>query len=311
MLNYYNKKIVIFLMGPTASGKSELAMILRNYFPIELISVDSALIYKNMDIGTSKPTGIDLLNHPHRLINLIDPGDLYSVSDFRNDVMLEIKKIFNMNKIPLLVGGTMFYYYILLYGISILPKSNLNLRRKLLYYNKKKNDNFLYRYLSLIDHDSSKKIHPNDIQRIIRALEVYLITGKKMSFLKKSILNIFPYQTIQFAIIPKKKYLYNNIKNRFYSMLHQGFELEVKKLFYRGDLNMKLPSIRCIGYRQMWMYFLNDISYDEMIKLSIQSTYNFSKKQITWLKTWKNINLLFDTNIKILIKKILKIIYLF
>ncbi|XAJ74615.1 tRNA (adenosine(37)-N6)-dimethylallyltransferase MiaA [Buchnera aphidicola (Takecallis taiwana)] len=305
-----NKKFVIFLMGPTASGKSTLAMSLRKYLPIELISVDSALIYKNMDIGTAKPSSIELLQHPHRLINLVDPGDLYSVSDFRRDAMQAIEEIFYMNRIPLLVGGTMLYYHILLHGISVLPTANIELRDRLLYYHKISSKNFLHEYLSLVDIDSANIIHPNDIYRLIRALEVYLMTGNKMSILKQKISNSFPYKVIQFALLPKRKYLYAQIKKRFYNMLHQGLEYEVRKLFYRGDLKITSPAIKCIGYRHMWLYFLSKISYSDMIDRAIIATHQFSKKQITWLKNWNNLHILSDHDLYVSRFKILNLIYL-
>ncbi|QCI26166.1 tRNA (adenosine(37)-N6)-dimethylallyltransferase MiaA [Buchnera aphidicola] len=304
-----NKKFVIFVMGPTASGKSALAMHLRKYLPVELISVDSALIYKHMDIGTAKPSSIELSKHPHRLINVVDPGEWYSVSNFRRDVLQSIQEIFYMNKIPLLVGGTMLYYHILLNGISALPKADLKLRRKFLYCKVLGDKNFLHKYLSIIDSDAAKIIHPNDIHRIIRALEVYFITGQKMSILKKKTSNVFPYDVIQFAVIPDKLCLYNKIKYRFYNMLHQGLEFEVRKLFYRGDLNIESPAIRCIGYRHMWLYLLHEISYNQMIHDAIIATRKFAKKQMTWLKRWPNVHILCDKKLNLLTEKILYLVY--
>ncbi|WP_343182512.1 tRNA (adenosine(37)-N6)-dimethylallyltransferase MiaA [Buchnera aphidicola] len=304
-----NKNFLIFLMGPTASGKSKIAMILRNFLPVELISVDSALIYKDMDIGTSKPSQFELYHHPHRLINLLDPKNFYSAFDFRKDALNEIQKILRNNKIPLLVGGTMLYFHFLLYGSDQLPKSNIVLRKKLLYEVHDKNSDFLYQYLLHIDFDSAKDIHPHDIQRIIRAIEIYLLTGKKMSFLIKEMTTAIPYDIIQFGIFPQKDILHKNIKNRFYHMLHQGFEREVWKLFNRNDLSFFSPGMRCIGYREMWMYFLKMISYNEMIKKSIISTFHLAKKQITWLKKWKNIIFIHDSDIKKIISLVLKKIY--
>lgn len=311
MMNDFNKRFIIFLMGPTASGKSRLAMHLRQYLPVELISVDSALIYKTMDIGTAKPSNIELLKHPHRLINLVDPSDVYSVFDFRRDAIQAIEEILNMNKIPLLVGGTMLYYHILLHGISVLPEANIELRNRLLYYHQISGKTFLHQYLSYVDRESANIIHPNDIHRLVRSLEVYLITGNKMSILKKKKSNSFPYQVIQFALIPKKKFLYHKITTRFYHMLHQGLEYEVRKLFNRGDLNIKSPAMQCIGYRHMWLYFLNNISYNDMIYRTIIATRKFSKKQMTWLRNWNNLHVLSDNNINILTYKILNWIYLY
>ncbi|MCW5197070.1 tRNA (adenosine(37)-N6)-dimethylallyltransferase MiaA [Buchnera aphidicola] len=303
------KSFLIFLLGPTASGKSTLAMELRKYLPVELISVDSALIYRHMNIGTAKPNKLQLIQHPHRLINIKDPSQYYSVSEFRYDVLREINDILKLGKIPLLVGGTMFYYHILLNGISQLPKSNLELKKKILRENNYNHNYSLHKYLSKIDIISSKNIHPNDVQRLLRALEVCLITGKKFSQLKKNILFRLPYKTIQFVRVLKKKKLYHNIENRLGNMLDQGFEMEVMGLFNRGDLNIHLPSIRCIGYRHMWFYLSGLISYGDMIKQIIVSTKQLVKKQITWLKTWNNIYLLKDTKMELIIEKILNVIY--
>lgn len=303
------KKLVLFLMGPTGSGKTTLAMKLRKYLPIELISVDSALIYKYMDIGTAKPTHTQLLKHPHKLINLKDPLDIYSVVEFRNDALKAIQEILNIGKIPLLVGGTMFYYYILLHGISSLPSSSPILRKRFLKYKKKNRIFLLHKYLSILDFDSAQRIHCCDFYRVVRALEICLVTGKINSVVHSNSHDTFLYNVLQFAMIPPKNNLQNNIKNRFYGMLQQGFEDEVKKLFNRGDLNDELPSMRCIGYRQMWSYFSNRISYHDMVYQSILATNLLCKKQMTWLRKWENIHFLYSCNIHDLVKQILYYIY--
>ncbi|WP_367678491.1 tRNA (adenosine(37)-N6)-dimethylallyltransferase MiaA [Buchnera aphidicola] len=295
-------------MGPTASGKSSIAMQLRSYLPIELISVDSALIYTGMDIGTSKPNASELKKHPHKLIDIRDPSDFYSVLDFRNDALKAIEEIFNMNKIPCLVGGTMFYYHVLLNGISYLPKSNIILRNKLLCYKNLYDNNFLHQLLSYLDVQTSYKIHVNDTQRLLRALEICLITGKKMNQLKNKKFFNFPYSVVQIVIIKNQFCLMRNIERRIYSMLNNGLELEVRRLFERGDLNLNLPSMRCIGYRQMWLYFLNKLSYNEMIQKIITATWQLSKRQMTWLKRWNNLNFIYDMDIESCIDIILKII---
>ncbi|CAL4324544.1 tRNA dimethylallyltransferase [Buchnera aphidicola (Myzocallis carpini)] len=307
--NIFNKKYVIFLMGPTASGKSELSMQLQKYLPVELVSVDSALVYKGMDIGTAKPNKKQLLKHPLRLINLRDPKDYYCVQDFRCDVLQAIKEIFDMQKIPLLVGGTMFYYNILLHGISNLPKSNIDVRNTIFNKYGFQNSFILHQYLSKMDRESAENIHPNDLQRILRALEVCLITGKKYSILKKKVSNPFTYHAIQFAIYPEKKFLYDNINTRFYHMLNNGFELEVRTLFHRKDLNIDLPAMRCVGYRQMFLYFMKKMNFSQMIQSTIFATRQLVKKQRTWLKKWKNVYFLYDNKINYLTKKIISILY--
>ncbi|QCI22390.1 tRNA (adenosine(37)-N6)-dimethylallyltransferase MiaA [Buchnera aphidicola] len=293
-------------MGPTACGKTQFAISLREYLPIELISVDSALIYRDMNIGTAKPSLSDLLNHPHRLLNIKDPIENYSVAEFYNDVLREIKDIVKLGKIPCLVGGTMFYYNVLLHGLSILPPSNIKVRKYLL--NNKKN--ILHKQLELIDPVSANRIHKNDIQRLLRALEVFYISGKNLTELTKHNNHKLPYTIFQFSIIPpSKKWLNHRIKLRVKNMLMSGFQEEVESLFFRGDLHINLPSIKCIGYRQMWEYLEYKISYKEMIEKIVHSTKTLAKHQLTWLKKWKNVNKLScQYNINILIKKLLDVL---
>lgn len=297
--NYYND-IVIFLMGPTASGKTKLAIEIKKYFPIELISVDSALIYRDMNIGTSKPSFNQLLNHPHHLINIKDPSESYSVINFYYDAIDSINKVINKGKIPLLVGGTMLYYKILLNGFSNLPISNRTVRDNIYNYASKFGSKKLYNILSKIDPIYSNKIHSNDLLRIVRALEVFFISGKKVSELYKYNYRFFPYKILQVAIIPDdRNKLHKIIKIRFEKMLADGFENEVRSLFLRGDLNSNLPSMKCVGYRQMWNYITKKISYDEMIYRSICSTRQLAKRQITWLRKWKNLKFIKNNEVDI------------
>ncbi|WP_226856638.1 tRNA (adenosine(37)-N6)-dimethylallyltransferase MiaA [Buchnera aphidicola] len=291
-------------MGPTCCGKSQIAMYLRKHLPIELISVDSALIYRDMDIGTDKPNYLDLKMHPHRLLNIKDPSEVYSAAEFRKDAYKEIKNILKLGKIPLLVGGTMFYYHVLLYGLSNLPPSNLEIRKYLL-DKAKYNKYFLYEKLNLIDPISANNIHQNDFQRLLRALEVFYISGKTLTSLKNNTLSELPYNIIQFSILPKsKKWLYEKIEFRVKKMLMLGFQKEVENLFFRGDLNKQLPSIRCIGYRQMWEYLEYKISYNEMVSRIIFATRKLAKHQLTWLKKWKNIHFLISSTPSIIFKEI-------
>lgn len=293
-------------MGPTACGKTKFAISLREYLPIELISVDSALIYRDMDIGTAKPSLSDLSNHPHRLLNIKDPIENYSVAEFYSDVLKEINDIIKLGKIPCLVGGTMFYYNVLLNGLSILPPSNIKIREYLL----KNKKNFLHKKLELIDPISASRIHKNDIQRLLRALEVFYLSGKNLTELKKNNNHKLPYTIFQFAIIPpSKEWLHDRIKLRVKNMLMLGFQDEVELLFFRGDLHINLPSIRCIGYRQMWEYLEYKINYNEMFNKIIYATKKLAKHQLTWLKKWKNLNkLLYSSNNNILIKQLLDIL---
>lgn len=293
-------------MGPTACGKSQFAIHLRSYLPIELISVDSALIYRDMNIGTSKPSDFDLLIHPHYLLNIKDPLESYSVVEFQKDVLKIIVKIIQSGKIPCLVGGTMFYYQTLLYGLSILPESNYKIREYIL--QNIKNKNCLHKQLQLIDPISAMRIHRNDIQRVLRALEVFFITGKTFTELTKDNSYILPYTVLQFALMPpSKEWLYKTINLRLDRMLSSGFQKEVESLFYRSDLHIQLQSIRCIGYRQMWKYLEYKISYQEMVHEIIQSTRKLAKHQFTWLKKWKNIYILDNQNFDLSVAKILNI----
>ncbi|WAI18662.1 MAG: tRNA (adenosine(37)-N6)-dimethylallyltransferase MiaA [Buchnera aphidicola (Acyrthosiphon caraganae)] len=295
-------------MGPTACGKSKLAICLRRYLPIELISVDSALIYRGMDIGTDKPSASDLSSHPHRLLNIKDPIENYSAGEFQKDVLKEIDDIIKLGKIPCLVGGTMFYYNILLNGLSILPSSNIKVREYLL--DKKNEKNFLHKKLELIDPVSAARIHKNDFQRLLRALEVFYLSGKSVTELKKNNYYKLPYNIFQFAIIPpNKEWLNNRIELRIKKMLILGFQKEVEHLFLRGDLHVNLPSIRCIGYRQMWEYLEYKNSYKEMLNKMIYATRKLAKHQLTWLKKWENLNkILYNSIPNVLVKKILDVL---
>ncbi|WP_222836972.1 tRNA (adenosine(37)-N6)-dimethylallyltransferase MiaA [Buchnera aphidicola] len=295
-------------MGPTACGKSKVSIYLRKYLPIELISVDSALIYRGMDIGTDKPSITDLSIHPCRLLNIRDPIENYSAAEFHHDVLNEINNIIKLGKIPFLVGGTMFYYHVLLNGLSTLPPSNLKLRQYLLQKNSKKY--FLHEKLKLIDPIAAKRIHKNDYQRLLRALEVFYISGKNLTELTKNNNYQLPYKIFQFALMPpNKEWLNNKIEIRIRKMLISGFQKEVELLFLRGDLHINLPSMRCIGYRQIWEYLEYKNSYQEMFNKMIYATRKLAKNQLTWLKKWNNIDeVLCNLHPDILLKKILTIL---
>ncbi|WP_222836982.1 tRNA (adenosine(37)-N6)-dimethylallyltransferase MiaA [Buchnera aphidicola] len=295
-------------MGPTGCGKSKIAIYLRKYLPIEIISVDSALIYRDMDIGTDKPNHLDLKIHPHRLLNIKDPSETYSAAEFRKDAYKEIKSILKLGKIPLLVGGTMFYYHVLLHGLSNLPPSNYEIRKYLL-DKVKYNKFFLHEKLNLIDPLSASSIHKNDFQRLLRALEVFYISGKTLTSFKNNTFIELPYNIIQFSILPQsKEWLYNKIEFRVKKMLTLGFQKEVENLFFRGDLNKQLPSIRCIGYRQMWEYLENQINYEEMVSKIIFATRKLAKHQLTWLKKWSNVYSLISSTPSIILKEMLDIL---
>lgn len=281
----------IFLMGPTASGKTALAIELRKILPVELISVDSALIYKGMDIGTAKRT---LKSYSPRRTDcwiFAIPSQAYSAADFRRDALAEMADITAAGRIPLLVGGTMLYFKALLEGLSPLPSADPEVRARIEQQAAEQGWESLHRQLQEIDPVAAARIHPNDPQRLSRALEVFFISGKTLTELTQTSGDALPYQVHQFAIAPaSRELLHQRIEQRFHQMLASGFEAEVRALFARGDLHTDLPSIRCVGYRQMWSYLEGEISYDEMVYRGVCATRQLAKRQITWLRGWEGVH---------------------
>ena len=282
-----HKPLAIFLMGPTASGKTDLAIQLRQQLPVEVISVDSALIYRGMDIGTAKPSKAEQALAPHRLIDICDPSESYSAANFRTDALREMQEISAQGKIPLLVGGTMLYYKALLEGLSPLPSADEKVRSEIEAKAALIGWAGLHQELSKIDPISAQRINPNDSQRINRALEVFYLTGKTLTELTAQKGEALPYDILQFAIAPEQReVLHLRIEQRFHKMIELGFQQEVEKLYRRPDLNEDLPSIRCVGYRQMWEYLRGDYDHDEMVFRGICATRQLAKRQITWLRGW-------------------------
>ena len=282
-----HKPLAIFLMGPTASGKTDLAIQLRQQLPVEVISVDSALIYRGMDIGTAKPSKAELALAPHRLIDICDPAESYSAANFRTDALREMQEISAQGKIPLLVGGTMLYYKALLEGLSPLPSADEKVRSEIEAKAALIGWGGLHQELGKIDPISAQRINPNDSQRINRALEVFYLTGKTLTELTAQKGEALPYDILQFAIAPEQReVLHLRIEQRFHNMIELGFQQEVEKLYRRPDLNENLPSIRCVGYRQMWEYLRGDYDHDEMVFRGICATRQLAKRQITWLRGW-------------------------
>ncbi|MCG6413768.1 tRNA (adenosine(37)-N6)-dimethylallyltransferase MiaA [Vibrio fluvialis] len=291
--------LALFLMGPTASGKTDLAIRLRQKFPVEIISVDSALIYKGMDIGTAKPDQDELALAPHRLIDILDPSDAYSAADFRRDALREMQAIVDQGKIPLLVGGTMLYYKALLEGLSPLPAADPEIRQQIEQEAQQLGWAALHEQLRQIDPISAERIHPNDPQRLSRALEVYRISGKTLTELTQTKGEALPFRVKQFAIAPKERAeLHRRIELRFEKMVEAGFEDEVKALYARKDLHPDLPSIRCVGYRQMWDYLDGNCTLDEAIFRGICATRQLAKRQITWLRSWDDLTWLDSENVE-------------
>lgn len=281
----------IFLMGPTASGKTDLAIALFKRLPVELISVDSALIYKSMDIGTAKPKPELLAEAPHFLVDILDPAQAYNAADFRSDALRLMAEITARGNIPLLVGGTMMYFKMLLDGMAMLPESDSVLRQKLLDEAVEHGWPHLHERLQQVDPVAAQRIKPMDSQRLQRALEVFELTGKPLSqWHEEQEVNVLPYNVISFAIAPQERsVLHERIAHRFHHMVEHGLVDEVKRLKDRGDLNLTMPSMRCVGYRQVWEYL--DGLYDEttMIDKGIIATRQLAKRQLTWLRGWESV----------------------
>lgn len=282
---------VICLMGPTASGKTALAMALQEALPCDIVSVDSALIYRDMDIGTAKPTKVELAQYPHRLIDLRDATESYSAADFCRDALAEIAEIRSNNRIPLLVGGTMMYFKSLIEGISPLPAANADIRQEIDKEALEKGWQAMHDQLADIDPVSAERIHPNDPQRITRALEVYRLTSNTLTQLTQIKGDKLSGNVLQLAITPKERStLHERIALRYQQMIDMGFEQEVIQLKSRSDLHEDLPSIRCVGYRQMWQYLEGEFDFDEMIFRGICATRQLAKRQLTWLRNWPDLH---------------------
>ncbi|MBT0719948.1 tRNA (adenosine(37)-N6)-dimethylallyltransferase MiaA [Rosenbergiella collisarenosi] len=280
----------VFIMGPTASGKTALAIELAQTLPVEIISVDSALVYRGMDIGTAKPTIVEQAVAPHHLLDIIDPSQSYSAADFRRDALVKMAEITQRGAIPVLVGGTMLYFKALLEGLSPLPSANAEIRQQLEQRAKLEGWETLHQELCLIDPQAGKRIHPNDPQRLTRALEVFLISGKTLTELTETAGEALPYEVFQFAIAPQEReVLHQRIEQRFHQMLNEGFEAEARALYQRGDLHVDMPSVRCVGYRQMWSWLDGEIDYNEMVFRGICATRQLAKRQMTWLRGWNSL----------------------
>ncbi len=277
----------IFLMGPTASGKTGLAVELYQHLPIELISVDSALVFKGMDIGTAKPDAATLARAPHHLIDLIPPTEVYSAANFRNDALKLMADITTRGKVPLLVGGTMLYFKALQGGLSALPEADVQVRAKLDAEAAQTGWAEMHAKLAAIDPETAARLQPSDAQRIQRALEVYEISGKTMTELHRApVINELPYRLLKIALVPSdRKVLHERIALRFDDMLKQGFLNEVKALLKQYPaLTLELPSMRCVGYRQALEHLSGDYDLAELRDRGIFATRQLAKRQLTWLR---------------------------
>ena len=278
---------VIAIMGPTASGKTAAALEIAKHIPSEIISVDSALVYRQMDIGTAKPSAAELAAAPHHLINIIDPTEAYSVAQFLIDTKRLVSEIHARNKLPILVGGTMMYFKALINGIDDLPAADPAIRAELDAEAQRIGVPGLHARLATLDPITAARLKPNDSQRIQRALEIIAITGQPMSALLAQQPKAEPsFDMLSLSLEPSdRSALHQRIARRFDIMLEQGFLEEVRQLRQRGDLHPDLPSMRCVGYRQAWEHLDGTCSYDEMRELGIIATRQLAKRQITWLRS--------------------------
>jgi tRNA dimethylallyltransferase len=288
--------ITVFIMGATATGKTDLALSIHSELASELISVDSALVYRGMDIGTAKPDAQTLADSPHHLIDIIDPAEVYSAGQFREDALRLMQKSMSKNQTPLLVGGTMLYFNALQNGMADMPDVDEATKQAIEEEAKSKGILAMHDRLKSVDPISAERIHSNDTQRIKRALELYDFTGKNLTEFwreqeQKKAGSSFPYRRIKIALVPDDRVeLRKRIATRFDLMLQQGFIEEVEALFNRGDLHADMPSIRAVGYRQVWAYLAGDYGYEEMREKAVIATAQLAKRQMTWLRKEKECN---------------------
>jgi len=296
----------IFLMGPTASGKTGVAVELAQRLPVELISVDSALVYRDMDIGTAKPDAATLARAPHHLIDIINPTEAYSAAAFRRDALRLMHGITQRGKIPLLVGGTMLYFKALREGLSDLPKSDPAVRAALDAEIAQHGIQHLHRQLALVDAETAARLKPTDTQRIQRAMEIYRITGQPMSMLIQKPKGVLPYaptirvsvgaygntphtlpcRIIPIALVPSDRtQLHARIATRFKAMLEQGLVDELRMLREKYPLHPNMTSMRCVGYRQAWQFMEGEINEAQLLETGIAATRQLAKRQLTWLRS--------------------------
>ena len=298
-----NHPPAIFLMGPTASGKTNVAVELAQRLPVELISVDSALVYRDMDIGTAKPEAATLARAPHHLINIIDPTEAYSAAAFRRDALRLMHDITHRGRIPLLVGGTMLYFKALREGLSELPQSNPAVRAELDAEIAQHGIKHLHKQLAMVDAETAARLKQTDTQRIQRAMEIYRITGQPMSALINKSLSRergerseggaagwgegeLPYRVIPIALVPSDRaQLHARIATRFSAMLEQGLVDELRGLREKYPLQPNMTSMRCVGYRQAWQFMEGEINEAQLLETGIAATRQLAKRQLTWLRS--------------------------
>lgn len=289
---------VLFLMGPTAAGKTDLALGLAEQFPIEIISVDSALVYRGMDIGSAKPSAEEMAAVPHHLIDIRDPSEPYSAADFCTDARRLVDEIIGRGKVPLLVGGTMMYFKALLEGLAEMPPANAEVRAEIDILASSEGWPAVHRELEQVDPESAARIHPNHSQRLNRALEVFRVTGVTMTEWRERQHNeqqsngfAQKYKLCQLAIGPRdRSLLHRRIAQRYHAMVDKGLLEEVTAMHLREDLHPDLPSVRAVGYRQIWQYLDGELVLADAIEKAIVATRQLAKRQLTWLRGWSELN---------------------
>lgn len=286
----------ICLLGPTASGKTALAVELVRRLPCTIINVDSAQIYRDMNIGTGKPDAETLALAPHRLLGFLDPAHVYSASRFRSDALREMADIHSSGRIPLLVGGTMLYFKALRDGLAEMPAADPAIRQQIVALAQAEGWASVHSRLQAVDPESAVRIHPNDPQRLQRALEIYLLSGKSMTQWHRashegSAEPETPFNLHFVSIQPRiRSVLHDRIAGRFRQMLESGLVAEVEMLRARGDLDLSMPSMRAVGYRQVWQYIAGELRFDAMVEQGIIATRQLAKRQMTWLRSWQDLH---------------------
>jgi tRNA dimethylallyltransferase len=285
-----SKPLVVAIMGPTATGKTAAALAIARAIPSEIISVDSALVYRGMDIGTAKPTATERASAPHHLIDILDPAESYSAMQFRQDTLRLVDEIRARGNLPLLVGGTMLYFKALQDGLDVLPQADPALRARLDAEAAQIGSPAMHAKLAALDPETAERLKPNDAQRIQRALEIIELSGQPMSALLSNQSKIdLPFTLLPLALEPSdRSVLHTRIATRFDAMLNDsehGLIAEVEQLRKRGDLHLGLPSMRCVGYRQAWEYLDGDYDRKELREKGIAATRQLAKRQLTWLRS--------------------------
>jgi tRNA dimethylallyltransferase len=285
------KPRVIFLAGCTASGKTDVAIELAHNLPCEIISVDALMVYRGLDIGSAKPTATILAQTPHRLVDIRDPQDSYSVGDFCRDAKSAIAQVNTQGKVALLTGGSMMYFHALEYGIAQLPPANTRVRENIVALASEKGWSYLHSELARVDPQSAQRIHVNDSQRLQRALEVYQTSGKTLSQLRAQRVELEA-NLVKIHLDLGKDTINQRIEQRFNKMLESGLVEEVNNLFANTQLHANLPAIKSVNYRQVWQYLSGEINHTQMCEQAVIATRQLAKRQRTWLRSWQDTHIL-------------------